>query len=170
MRRNLIWSTTRIYFRIFIGASGAIFVCDNFIMVDDINIANYADVNTPFVTGDTSLNVITSLEQATEKLYEWLAKNHMKDNHYKWHLLMNTLTSISIKVKNYIKNSDNEKLLDVTVDANLNFNRLLENILRKASKNVQVLARTAPYMSIPKRKLLINSFFMLFILPYLDMP
>ena len=83
---------------------------------------------------------------------------------------MNTLTSISIKLKNYIKNSDNEKLLDVTVDANLNFNRLLENILRKASKKVQVLARTAPYMSIHKRKLLINSFFMLFILPYLDMP
>ena len=45
-------------------------MCDNFIMVDDINIANYADDNTPFVSGDTSLNVITSLEQATEKLYQ----------------------------------------------------------------------------------------------------
>ena len=90
MGRNLIWSTTRIYFRIFTGALGAIFLCDNFIMVDDINIANYADDNTPFVSGDT------------------------------------------------------EKLLGVTVDAKLNFNRLLENILRKASKNVQMLARTAP--------------------------
>ena len=57
----------------------------------------------------------------------------MKDNHDKWHLLMNTLTPIFIKVKN-IKNSDNEKLLGVTVDANLNFNRHLENILKKASK------------------------------------
>ena len=145
-------------------------MCDNFIMVDDINIANYADDNTPFVSGDTSLNVITSLEQATERLYEWFTNNRMKDTHDKWYLLMITLTPIPIKVKRYIKNGDNEKLLGVTVDASLNFNSLLENILRKASKKVQVLARTAPYMSIPKRKLLINSFFMLFIFPYLDMP
>ena len=47
---------------------------------------------------------------------------------------MNTLTPISIKVKNIMKYSDNEKLLGVTVDANLNFNRHLENILKKASK------------------------------------
>ena len=44
---------------------------------------------------------------------------------------------ISIKVKNYIiKNSDNEKLLGVTVDANLNFNCHLENILKKLVKNL----------------------------------
>ena len=165
MGRNLIWSTTRIYFRIFIGALGAIFVCDNFIMVDDINIANYADDNTPFVSGDTSLNVITSLEQATERLYEWFTNNRMKDTHDKWYLLMITLTPIPIKVKRYIKNSDNEKLLGVAVDANLNFSRHLENILKKLVK-VQVLARIAPYISIPKRKLLINSSLLP---PYLDM-
>ena len=46
---------------------------------------------------------------------------------------MSTLTPISIKLKDYIiKNSDNEKLLGVTVDANLNFNCHLENILKKA--------------------------------------
>ena len=128
--------------------------------MDDINIANYADDNTPLVSGDTPLNVTTSLENATEKLFEWFANNHMKANHDKYHLLMSTLTSISIKVKDYmIKNSDNEKLLGVTDDANLNFNCHLENILKKASKKVHVLARITPYMSIPKRKLLMNSFF-----------
>ena len=84
----------------------------------------------------------------------------MKANHNKCFLLMSTLTPIPIKVKDYIiKNSDNEKLLGVTVDANLNFNCHLENILKKASKKVHVLARITPYMSIPKRKLLMNSFF-----------
>ena len=137
-----------------------IFICDLFIIMDDINIANYADDNTPLVSGDTPLNVTTSLENATEKLFEWFANNHMKANHDKYHLLMSTLTSISIKVKDYmIKNSDNEKLLGVTDDDNLNFNCHLENILKKASKKVHVLARITPYMSIPKRKLLMNSFF-----------
>ena len=124
------------------------------------DIANYADDNTPFVSGDAPLNVITSLENGAEKLFEWFANNHMKANHDKCHLLMSTLTPISITVKDYvIENSDNEKLLGVTVDANLNFNCHLENILQKASKKVDVLARITPYMSIPKRKLLMNSFF-----------
>ena len=123
------------------------------------DIANYADDNTPFVSGGAPLNVITSLENGAEKLFEWFANNHMKANHDKCHLLMSTLTPISITVKDYIiENSDNEKLLGVTVDANLNFNCHLENILKKASKNVHVLARITPYMSITKRKLLMNSY------------
>ena len=129
-------------------------------MIDDINIANYADDNTPFVSDDTPLNVITSLENAAEKLFEWFTNNHMKANHDKCHLLMSTFIPISIKVRDYIiKNSDHEKLLGVTVDANLNFNCHLENILKKASKKVYVLARIPPYMSITKRKLLMNSLF-----------
>ena len=47
-----------------------IFICDLLIMMDDINIANYADDTTPFVSGDTPLNVITYLENAAEKLFE----------------------------------------------------------------------------------------------------
>ena len=77
--------------------------------MDDIDIANYADDNTPFVSGDTPLNVTTSLENAAEKLFEWFANNHMKANHDKCYLLMSTLTPISIKVKYcIIKNSDNK--------------------------------------------------------------
>ena len=72
-------------------------------MMDDIDIANYADDNTPFVSGDTPLNVITSLENAAEKLFEWFANNHMKASHDKCYLLMSTLTPISIKVKYCIK-------------------------------------------------------------------
>ena len=135
-------------------------ICDLFIMIDDINIANINIDNTPFVSSDTPLNVITSLENAAEKLFEWFTNNHMKANHDKYHQLMSTITPISIKVKDYIiKNSDYEKLLGVTVDANLNFNCHLENILKKANKKAHVLARITPYMSIPKRKLLMNSFF-----------
>ena len=84
-----------------------IFIRDLFIMIDDINIANYADDNTPFVSGDIALSAIISLENAAEKLFEWFTNNHMK----KCHLLMSTLTPISIKLKDYIiKNSHNEKL------------------------------------------------------------
>ena len=97
---------------------------------------------------------VSSLENAAEKRFEWFTNNHMKAKHGKCHLLMSTLTPISTKVKDYImKNSDNEKLFGVTVDANLNFNCYLESILKKTSKKVHVLARTTPYMSFSKTKL-----------------
>ena len=87
-----------------------------------------------------------SLENAAEKLFELFTNNHMKANHDKCHLLVSTFAPISIKVKDYIiKNSDYEKLLGVTVDINLNFNCHLENILKKASKKVHMLARITPY-------------------------
>ena len=79
-----------------------VFICDLFITIDDINIANDAHDNNPFVPEGTPLNVIASLGKAAEKLYEWFTNNHMKANHDKFHLLMNTLIPISIKVKDYI--------------------------------------------------------------------
>ena len=83
----------------------------------------------------------------------------MKVNHDKCHLLMSRLTPSFIKAKDYtIENSDSEKLLSATVNGNLHFICHSENILEKASKKVHVLARIKPYMSIPKRKLLMNSF------------
>ena len=86
-------------------------------MIGNISIANYEDDNTPFVSGDTPLKVITSLENAAKKHFEWFINNHMEANYDKCYLLMSTLTPISIKVKDYImKNSDNEKLLGVSVD------------------------------------------------------
>ena len=67
-------------------------------MVDDFNIANWADDNTPFVSGDTSVHVMTSLENAVEKRFEWFSNNHMKANHDKCDRLINTVP-ISITVK-----------------------------------------------------------------------
>ena len=64
-----------------------IFICDIVIMIHDINNANLADDNTPFVSGGTPLNVITSLENPAEKLFEWFTNNHIKANHDKCHLL-----------------------------------------------------------------------------------
>ena len=130
-------------------------------MINYINIANYADNKPRFVSGDTPLQVITSLEIAVEKLFEWFTNDQIKANRDKSHLLTGTLTLISIKVKDsVIENSDNKKLLGVTIEATLSFNCHFEVILKKASKKVHVLARVTPYMIIPRRKLLMNSFFL----------
>ena len=67
-------------------------------MIYDFNIANWADDNTLFVSGDTSVRVMTSLDNAVEKRFEWFSNNHMKANHDKCDRLIKTVP-ISIKVK-----------------------------------------------------------------------
>ena len=47
-----------------------IFICDLFIMIYDININNYADDNTPFLSGGAAVNVLTSLKNADENFFE----------------------------------------------------------------------------------------------------
>ena len=78
--------------------------------MDDISIVNYADDNAPSVPGDAPLNVIKSLENAAAKLFGWFANNHMKANNDKCHLLLSTLTPISIKIKDYIIKKASAKL------------------------------------------------------------
>ena len=99
-------------------------------MIDDINIVRYADDNTPFVSGKTPLHVMTSLENAAEKLFRWFTNNQMKANYDKCHLLMSMITPICIKAKDsVIRESDNGKLLGVAMDANLSFDLHLKNII-----------------------------------------
>ena len=58
MGRNFIWRTTGIY----IGpVLFNIFMCDLFLICNDIDFVNYADDNTPFVSGNTPKEVKESL-------------------------------------------------------------------------------------------------------------
>ena len=47
----------------------------------------------------------------------------------------------------------------IKVDAKLNFNEHLNNIISKVSRKVNALSRAVPYMRVSKRKILLNSFF-----------
>ena len=76
------------------------------------------------------------------------------------HLLMTASTFSAIKIKDTkILNSDSEKLLGFTTDSKLNFNNYFDKMLEKDNQEVYVLARITTCMSIPKRKLLIDSLF-----------
>ena len=137
-----------------------IFMCDLFLIVNDVDFANYADDNTPFASANTPVEVLECLDNASIKLFEWFSNNQMKANPDKCHLLTSSMTPASINVKGHIiNNSTFEILLGVTSDCKLNFNVHLDNVLANARQKVHVLARIAPYMNISKRKLIMNSFF-----------
>ena len=51
------------------------------------------------------------------------------------------------------------KMLGIIIDSKLNLKEHLKEIIKKASRKVNVLSRITPYMNLTKRKLLMNSFF-----------
>ena len=98
-----------------------IFLADLFFIIKDIDIASYADDTAPFIVENNIENVIASLEQVSEDLFNWLKNNRLKSNADKCHVLVSTNKSIGVNIGNYtIDNSECEKLLGVKIDVNLN--------------------------------------------------
>ena len=57
--------------------------------MNDIDIANHADDNTPYVTADDLDRVVVSLENASDSSFEWFSDNLFEYNIDKCHLLVN---------------------------------------------------------------------------------
>ena len=73
----------------------------------DIYIASYADDATPFIVENNIENVIASLEQVSEDLFNWFKNNRLKSNADKCHVLVSTNKSIGVNIGNYtIDNSE----------------------------------------------------------------
>ena len=137
-----------------------IFLCDMFLILDDVDFASYADDNTPYVTGESVDQVTYRLENSAKTLFQWFRDNEMKSNASKCHFLLSKKETSFIEAEgNQIKNSQSEKLLGVTFEANLSFNLHLDIMCKKASQKLNAIARLIPQISINKRKILINSFF-----------
>ena len=115
--------------------------------------ASYADDNTPYRSANTIDKIIQSLEHDSMMLFQWFSDNQMKANISKWHLLVNKKNEVTIRIADTeIKNSEYEKSLGIKVDAKLNFNEHLNDIISKASRKVNALSRVMLYMNLSKKK------------------
>ena len=67
---------------------------------------------------------------------------------------------MSICVNNYKTNGKYEKLLDIKTDHKLSFYTHIDEMYKKAGQNLNATSRVTPYMDLPKRRMLINAFFL----------
>ena len=114
-----------------------IFLCDFFLFLHDIPVANYADDNTPYCTGLKISDVLIKSENAAETLLQWFKDNRMNTNPDKYHLLINNAKeSFQMKIVT-VSNSKYEKLLGVKIDHELNFNEHVLSLCKKASQKAK---------------------------------
>ena len=137
-----------------------IFMCDMCLILKATNFTGYLDDNTPFVVRDNIADVIKALEEIGEYLLNWFLNNVRKINTDKCRLLLNSQEPNFLKIDDLrINNYLSEKVLGITFDRKLKFNKHIEDICQKASQKLNALARLAPYMEATKKGILMNSFF-----------
>ena len=77
-----------------------IFLFDLFLIMENSDIASYADDNTPYTTGNSIEEVIRKLENAAKTLFQWFSDNQIKANSSKCHFLCNSSSEISLTIEN----------------------------------------------------------------------
>ena len=137
-----------------------IFLCDLFLIMENIDIASYADDNTPYTKGNSIEEIIQKLENAAKTLFQWFSDNQMKANPDKCHFSCNSNSEVSLTIETQkIKNSQFAKLLGIKLDSKLNFNSHIHNICQKVGQKLNAISRITPNIDFAKRRLLVNAFF-----------
>ena len=110
-----------------------VYLSDLFLFTEKSDIANYADDNFPYTCKADIHSVIKQLEKDSRKLLEWVGRNDFKANPDKFHLILsNTDQNFSVNVDQYeISNSNYEKLLGVTIDNKLKFDKHVSGLCKK---------------------------------------
>ena len=135
-----------------------IFLCDLFQFFPDLNIANYADDNTPHSSNINLSKVLHDLEKTLNTLFKWFIDNLLKAYPEKSHLT-NSTQEIKINIGEIaISNSKCEKLLGIHFDDKLTFESHVISLCKKASQKLNAFARIAYSLKFEQRKLLLNAF------------
>ena len=168
-QRTKIWSSYSLWEEIVSGVPQGsilgpllfnIFLCDLFLSIENNYFTNYADDTTPYVISNNPDKVVSELRGITEKLFAWFSQNEMKANLVKCHMLLSSTESLNFQIlETVIHNSQSKKLLGVTFDNKLKFEKHINTICQKANRKLNALARITPYMELTKRRILMNAFF-----------
>ena len=91
-----------------------------------MDITNFADDNTAYTSGKNNvlIELIVSVEKASNILFQWFKGDLLKDNPDKCHLIVRTNQKTNINTGEFhIDSSDREKLLAINIDNKFMFDR-----------------------------------------------
>ena len=87
-----------------------------FFIIEDCDIADYADDNTPYLSGKNVEEVLNGLENVSSNLSQWFTENELKGNASKCHLPISSRKNVHANIRTLqMKNSDYERLLGIDI-------------------------------------------------------
>ena len=134
-----------------------LFINDLFLFICFSILSNYADDNNLFATETDTPLINLMLLSDFRAVNNWFYENFMILNPGKCHFIM----SIGKDTRNEdvfyddnltLKNSNEEKMLGVTIDRKLTFHQRIKKMCRKAGQKLSALLRLSPYLDTKKRK------------------
>ena len=110
-----------------------------------------ADDTTPYICDQSIEVVLKKLEYHSDLAISWFESNYMKLNTDKCHLLVSGYKHecVFAKIGNHkIFESNNVKLLGITIDNELRFDKHVSNLCLKANRKLSALGRLARFYRI----------------------
>ena len=133
-----------------------IYLNDLFFFLKDVGICNFADDTTTYISDESLENVLKSLEKNSMLAIRWFENNYMKLNTDKCRLIVSGYKHEQVWAnigKDLIWESNDVKLLGVTIDRDLKFDKHVLKLCSKANQKLSALSRMAN-----KRRTLFKAF------------
>ena len=138
-----------------------IYLNDLFFFLKDVGIYNFADNTTIYIFDKSLENVLKSLEKNSMLSIRRFENNYMKLNTDKCCLIVSGYKHEQVWAnigKDLIWESNDVKLLGVTIDRDLKFDKHVLKLCSKANQKLSALSRMANLLSFNKRRTLFKAF------------
>ena len=119
-------------------------------IIQKTHICNFADDNTIYSSASSAEEVISSLEHDLNNLLSWFSSNQLVVNPEKFQMMLlgTAETDIQITVEGFkIDQSDSVKLLGVTLDKKLSFEKHINSVCVKVRRGIWCLRRVRNYLN-----------------------
>ena len=116
-----------------------IYINDIFFTLKGVDICNFADDTTPYVCDSNLKTALERLEHNSELAIAWFETNYMKLNTDKCHLLRSGNKNEHMWAKldrDIVWESNDVRLLGITLDNSLKFDKHVSNIFSKANRKL----------------------------------
>ena len=122
-----------------------------FFALKGVDICNFADDKTPYVSNSNLKSELETLEHNFELDIPWFEMNYMKLNTDKCHLLISRNKTEQMWAKldrDRVWESNDVKLLGITLGNNLKFDKHVSNICSKANRKLSALTRVGKFLPV----------------------
>ena len=138
-----------------------IYLNDLFFFLKDVGICHFADDTTTYISDESLENVLKSLVKNSMLAIRWFENNYMKLNTDKCHLIVLDYKHEQVWAnigKELIWEINDLKLLGITINRDLKFDKHVLKLCSKANQKLSALSRMAKLLSFNKRSALFKAF------------